>query len=62
MRSVHPAEVLDLAIENRRTVWYQIQEMLRSERITEPASVAHEVATYNELLGGPTSLAPRCAP
>ena len=36
--------------ENRRTVWYQIQEMLRVERIFEPAGIQHELDTYNELV------------
>ncbi len=34
--------------ENRDTVLLQIQEMLRTERITRPAAVAHEIETYNE--------------
>jgi hypothetical protein len=36
--------------ENRDTVLLQIQEMLRTERITRPGAVDHEIATYNELL------------
>jgi hypothetical protein len=36
--------------ENRDTVLLQIQEMLRTERITRPASVMHEIETYNETL------------
>ncbi len=42
--------------ENRDTVLLQIQEMLRTERITRPAAVDHEIATYNELLPGPAEL------
>jgi hypothetical protein len=38
--------------ENRDTVLLQIQEMLRTERITRPGAVDHEIATYNELLPG----------
>jgi hypothetical protein len=30
--------------------------MLRTERITRESSVAHEIETYNELLGGPNEL------
>jgi len=45
-----------LAFENRETVRYQIQEMLRAERIATPDQVAHEIATYNELLPGPAEL------
>src|SRR5215469_18971295 len=36
--------------ENRDTVLLQIQEMLRTERITRPAAIQHEIDTYNENL------------
>jgi hypothetical protein len=36
--------------ENRDTVLLQIQEMLRTERITREASVQHEIDTYNGLI------------
>jgi hypothetical protein len=36
--------------ENRETVRYQIQEMMRIERIVKPQDIAHEVETYNELI------------
>ncbi|HEV2720789.1 MAG TPA: DUF3501 family protein [Thermoanaerobaculia bacterium] len=39
-----------LTFENRETVRYQIQEMLRAERIARPAEVAHEIETYSDLL------------
>jgi Ferric uptake regulator family len=35
---------------------YQIQEMLRTERITDGAGIAHELETYNGVLGGPGEL------
>jgi hypothetical protein len=38
--------------ENRDTVLLQIQEMLRTERITRPAAIQHEIDTYGELLPG----------
>ena len=38
--------------ENRETVRYQVHEMLRTERIVKEADIAHELQTYNELLGG----------
>ena len=41
---------LTLLFENRQTVRYQIQEMMRIERIVRPADIAHEVKTYNELI------------
>ena len=48
---------MTLLFENAQTVWYQVQEMLRSERITSEAGIAHELDTYNELLPGPNELA-----
>jgi hypothetical protein len=42
--------------ENRDTVLLQIQEMLRTERITRPAAVEHEIQTYNELVPGEDEL------
>jgi len=41
---------LTLLFENRQTVWYQIQEILRTERIFEDAAVNAELAVYNELI------------
>jgi Protein of unknown function (DUF3501) len=48
---------LTLLFENAQTVWYQVQEMLCSERITSEEGIAHELDTYNELLPGPNELA-----
>ena len=39
-----------LSFENRETVRYQIQEMLRAERIAKPEEVDHEIETYSDLL------------
>lgn len=36
--------------ENHDTVLYQIQEMLRTERITSESGIAHEIETYNTLV------------
>jgi hypothetical protein len=36
--------------ENRDTVLMQIQEMLRTERITREAAIAHEIETYNAFI------------
>jgi len=47
---------VSVVFENRDTVLLQIQEMLRTERITRPASVQHEIDTYNELLPGTDEL------
>ena len=51
-RRVTVGDHLTFLFENHDTVLYQIQEMLRVERITDPAAVAHEIATYNELVPG----------
>jgi hypothetical protein len=51
-RRVHVAGVLTFLFENPATVRYQIQEMVRAERMTREADVQHEIETYNELLGG----------
>ncbi len=51
-RRVTVGNHLTFLFENVDTVLYQIQEMLRVERITEPAAIAHEVETYNELVPG----------
>ena len=39
-----------LHFEDRITMWYQIQEMLRAERIFEAAGIQEEIDTYNELV------------
>jgi len=36
--------------EDRLTVQYQVQEMLRAERIFEPQGIAEELAAYNPLI------------
>lgn len=52
VRRVHIGEYLTLLFENHLTVRYQIQEMVRTERIVKEADIRHEIETYNELLGG----------
>jgi hypothetical protein len=42
--------------ENHDTALFQIQEMLRTERITREGAVMHEIETYNELVPGPHEL------
>jgi hypothetical protein len=43
-------EDMTVVFENRDTVLYQIQEMLRVERITKESGILHEIETYNELV------------
>ena len=38
------------SFEDRETVRYQVQEMLRTERIFEPDGIAEELASYNPLI------------
>ena len=38
------------SFEDRETVRYQVQEMLRTERIFEPEGIAEELAAYNPLI------------
>ena len=51
-RRVHVAGVLTFLFENTATMRYQIQEMIRAERMTKEPDILHELETYNELLGG----------
>ena len=44
---------LTLLFENGQTVWYQTQEMIRTEKLVTADAIAHEIETYNELLPGP---------
>ena len=55
-RRIHVAGVLTFLFENTDTVRYQVQEMMRAERIVREVDVLHELETYNELLGGPGEL------
>ena len=52
LRRVHIGQYLTLLFENHLTMRYQIQEMVRAERIVKEADIRHEIDTYNEVLGG----------
>ena len=41
---------ITMIFENRETLRFQVQEMIRAERIVEPAKVQDELDVYNELL------------
>lgn len=43
---------ISAVFENRDTAMFQIQEMLRTERITSESGIAHELETYNDLIPG----------
>ena len=51
-RRVHVAGDLTFLFENAATIRYQVQEMVRAEKMTREADIRHELDTYNELLGG----------
>ncbi|MFN7065827.1 MAG: DUF3501 family protein [Aquificaceae bacterium] len=41
-----------LVFENRDTVWFQIQEMIRAERMVREEEIQQEIDVYNELIPG----------
>ena len=49
-RRVQVGRYLSFVFENRETVWFQIQEMVRAERIVDDARVQEELDIYNSLL------------
>jgi hypothetical protein len=55
-RRVRAGDHLTFLFENRDTVLYQIQEMVRIERMVRAEDIAHEVETYNELIPGRNQL------
>ncbi len=50
VRTVHLGEHLTLLFEDRLTVQYQVQEMLRIERIFEAKGIQDELDAYNPLI------------
>jgi hypothetical protein len=52
LRRVHVGGVLTFLFENTATMRYQVQEMVRAERMQGEPEIRHEIETYNELLGG----------
>ncbi len=49
-RRVQVGPYVSLTFENRETILFQIQEMLRVERVEDPAKVQEEIDVYNELI------------
>jgi hypothetical protein len=56
LRRVTVGRNISLVFENRDTVIFQIQEMLRAERITDLDKIREEIAVYNELIPNPGEL------
>ena len=50
-RRVVVAGCLTFLFENRDTIRYQVQEMMRVEHIVREADIVHELETYNGLIG-----------
>ena len=55
-RRVSVGDNLTFLFENRDTVLFQIQEMVRTERIVDEARIQEEIDAYNALLPGPGEL------
>jgi hypothetical protein len=55
-RRVLVSDEISAVFENHDTALFQIQEMLRTERITKEAAILHEVETYNDLVPGEAEL------
>ena len=51
-RRVRVGPSLTLLFENRQTLWFRLQEVLRVARLSEPALVQRELDVYNRLLPG----------
>ena len=49
-RRVHVGPVMTFVFENRDTVLFQIQEMMRVERMVQDEQIQHEIDTYSRLL------------
>lgn len=49
-RRISLGDRVTLVFENRETIQFQIQEMIRVERIFEPAKIQAELDVYNELI------------
>lgn len=55
-RRVAVGDRVTVLFEDRETIRFQVQEMLRVEKISAPAKVQHELDVYNELIPGENEL------
>lgn len=51
-RRVRIGPSVTLLFENRQTLWFRVQEILRVARLTDGQRVQHELSIYNRLLPG----------
>jgi hypothetical protein len=49
-RRVRIGSSVTLLFENRQTLWFRLQELLRIARVNEPALIQQELDVYNRLL------------
>jgi hypothetical protein len=55
-RRIQLGDLVTIVFENTDTMRFQVQEMARAERMLTDDLIAHEVATYNELIPDPGEL------
>jgi hypothetical protein len=55
-RRVSLGDRITLVFENRDTILFQIQEMMRVEHLYDPGKIQDELNTYNPLITGPGEL------
>jgi hypothetical protein len=55
-RRITLGDRITLVFENRDTIRFQVQEMMRTEHLYDPAKIQDELDTYNPLLPGPGEL------
>ena len=51
-RRIALGPALSFVFENRDTIRFQVQEMIRTERIVKDEQIQHELDVYNELIPG----------
>jgi hypothetical protein len=56
VRRIGVGDLFSFVFENRDTVLFQIQEMVRAERMIDERKIQEEIDSYAELLPGPRTL------
>jgi hypothetical protein len=49
-RSIFLGDIFHLFFENTFSVWFQIQEMIRAERMVKDEDINFEIEVYNDLI------------
>jgi hypothetical protein len=55
-RRVRVGPSVTLLFENRQTLWFRVQEVVRVARLNDPVRLQQELDLYNRLLPGPNQL------